>query len=91
MCGLDQPEPGSVAHDPWTAGCFQSPARTAVSLHVSCSLQPYRAVWNNLPLAQNNTAIVPHTAHLCEHLLVLMVRELEAVTLNKDFTFHSFL
>ena len=38
MRGLDQPEPGSITHDPWTAGCFQSPARTTLSLHVSCFL-----------------------------------------------------
>ncbi|KAM8963665.1 RNA 3'-terminal phosphate cyclase-like protein isoform 2-T2 [Lycaon pictus] len=33
MCGLNQPKPGFVAHDPWTAGCFQSPAGTSLSLH----------------------------------------------------------
>ncbi|KAJ7335493.1 hypothetical protein JRQ81_013434 [Phrynocephalus forsythii] len=31
--GFDKPKPGLAAHDPWTAGCFQSPVRTTVTIH----------------------------------------------------------
>lgn len=77
MCGLDQPEPGPVAHDPWTAGCFQSPLGATVSLHVSllpsllspCPLEwPDHTQWRRVACSQ-------------------AMRWLAAVTLNLVFLF----
>lgn len=40
LCGFNKPKLSSPPHDPWTAGCFQSPIRNALTVHVSSSPPP---------------------------------------------------